>query len=122
MNRIRLLLASTILSCFVIGCEEEDDLTCAYIDPVQELGWLSEQIDIVDESCDSVILSLFRAKYKRKTVFYIRVTDPRVSVEFGATLLNCEGEIVKIFDSSELQSFLDKVKERQVIYSCEQTL
>ena len=120
MNKIRLLWVSIILSCFVIGCEDDNDLTCGYIDPINEIEWLAEPKGIVDESCNSVILSLFQGKCKRKTVFYIRITDPRVSAEFSATLHNCEEEIIKKLDNSEMQDFLDKVKDRHVIYSCEQ--
>lgn len=108
-----------VVSQLLFGCEKNDDLTCGHADPLSELEWLSEKKTMVDESCSSVILSLFQAKYKRSTVFYTMITDPRVQAEFSVTLCNCDGEVVKVFGNSDLDEYLDKVKESMIIYSCE---
>ena len=107
-----------ILFISINSCEKENELPCGLIDPLNELEWMEGLKQSVDESCDAVQLSLFQARYKRKTVFILQVTDPRVNTVFSVSLLNCEGELIKTFGPDDHEEFYRKVTEREVIYSC----
>ena len=100
------------------GCEDIIDPNCNTMDPVNELEWITELTRQVDESCNSVQMSLFRATYKRHTVFYIQVTDPLAQVVFYVELYDCDGVSIKKFGQNEQDSFYDKVTDRDIIYSC----
>ena len=106
------------LMLLLTSCEKENELPCGLIDPLNELEWMEGLKQSVDESCDAVQLSLFQARYKRKTVFILQVTDPRVNTVFSVSLLNCGGELIKTFGPDDHEEFYRKVTEREVLYSC----
>lgn len=117
-TRLPLYVAHVTALILVTGCEEIVDPNCDTMDPLNELEWIAEMTHQVDESCNSIHVSLFQATYKRRTVFYVQITDPQASVAFYAELYNCGGDLIRKFENSEQEEFYDKVTNRKVIYSC----
>jgi len=78
-----------VILLVITSCEENDDHICGTVDPVNELEWISDLTRQVDESCGSVSMSLFQATYRRRTVFYLQITDPLASVVFYIEIYNC---------------------------------
>jgi len=122
MHKFSLVWPVMALSLFLTACEEDNKLPCGKADPIRELEWVEEFTALVDESCSSVQLSLFQAKYRRNTVYFLRVTDPRANVAFSVSLYNCEGLMIREFGSDDQEEFQKKVSQQEVIYRCESEL
>ena len=118
MKQTRPVFLYVIVLLIFSSCEENDGQVCGTIDPVNELEWISDLTQQVDESCGSVSMSLFQATYGRRTVFYLQITDPLASVVFNVELYNCEGVLVTTFEGSQQDEFYEKVKQKHIIYSC----
>ncbi len=82
--------------------------------PLEDLTWLKELKESLKDS--DVQKTIYQASYKKETVFYLMVTDPRVRLAFGVTLWDCEGKVIREFKSGESEDFEKLVIDRVVLY------
>jgi hypothetical protein len=74
-------------SISLVSCEKDDNNTCNVSNPVEEIAWLKEAIDNVEEDEYSYYVM---ANYKGETVFYYVNCHPLVN--YASFILNCNGD------------------------------
>jgi hypothetical protein len=114
----QLLFVLLMLVC-LNSCDDDENSfpQCEYSDPLEDLAWLKEYKETLTDC--STQISILQATYKKQTVFYSALTDPRVNSVFEATTLwDCEGNDVKRFGGDEYQEFGKLVTNRVVLYRC----
>jgi hypothetical protein len=110
---ILLLFCLTCLTC----CDNEDSIpTCEFSDPLEELSWLKEYKESLQD-CQTET-SIFQASYKGHVVFYTALTDPLINSAFAIGLWNCEGEIIKTYEYDEREEFHNEVSNIVLLYRC----
>jgi len=108
------LIGVLVILIGLSACNSSSALKCQSKNPLEDLPWLKELKESLNKS--DVEKSIFQASYKKETVFYVMVTDPRVRLAFGVTLLDCEGRVVREFKSGESDDFEKLVVDRIVLY------
>ncbi len=91
-NYIFLGLVAVIISTTLISCEKDDNKEsinnkCNVSNPAEELEWLKDKIDNVEEDQYSYFVM---ANYKGETVFYYGNCDPLIN--YISVVMNCSGE------------------------------
>lgn len=123
VNKITIL--SVLISCFLgMSCSNDDDqngLTCNPTEPFEELNWLKDLRDSIDNCTCEVSISM--AEFEGNTVFYKTMTDPLCNWQFETDLYNCNGDIIKKYRYSEeqpnvLERFSEEVTNQRNLYSC----
>ena len=124
LNKITIL--SVLISCFLVAsCSNDDDqndgLICNPTEPFEELDWLLDLRDSIDNCACEV--SIRMGQYEGNTVFYKTMTDASCNWQFETDLYNCNGDIIKKYRYSEEQpnvfeKFSEEVTEQENLYSC----
>lgn len=102
------------LGCSSCDASRNDTSKCEAQNPLEDLVWLKELKESLKDS--DLEKSIYQASYKKETVFYLIITDPRVRLAFGVTLWNCEGKVVREFKSGDYEEFDTQVLNKIEIY------
>ncbi len=113
---MKTLLSILGLMVLTISCKHDTVApgnACTATDPLT-VPWVKNLTASMDESL--CITSLYQATYNGQTVYYTAITD--ISCEYipGETLLGCEGETVKRYNSSQQQAFAAEVSVVKTLY------
>ena len=110
------LLSILILMTLTISCKHESVVSnnaCTAADPLM-VPWVKTLTATMDKSVCTE--SLFQATYNGQTVYYTAITDIYCDYIPGETLLGCEGETVKRYNSSQQQAFANEVSVVKTLY------
>ena len=79
------------------------------------LWYINLKNSLTNCSCE---MSIIRAIYKNKKVYYVGNTDPLCNSVQNYVLLDGEGKTVKTYNYSEANLFFNEVKPDSVLYRC----
>ncbi|WP_372645653.1 hypothetical protein [Ancylomarina sp.] len=113
---MKIITSVLILFLGFSSCDasSNDTLKCGVQNPLEDLAWLKTVKESLKDS--DVVKTIYQASYKKETVFYVMITDPRVRLAFGVTLWNCEGKVIRVFKSGESEDYEKLVTDRVVLY------
>lgn len=82
----------------------------------QDLTWLEDiKSSMISCTCQ---MSIYKATYKKQTVYYVAMTDPLCDGAYRIELRNTKGEIIKTFTSENPADFTTEITQRKAIYVC----
>ena len=113
---MKIITSILILFLGFSSCDASKNDTSKYEaqNPLEDLVWLKELKESLKDS--DLEKSIYQASYKKETVFYLMITDPRVRLAFGLTLWNSEGKVIREFKSGEYEEFDTQVLNKIEIY------
>ena len=113
---MKIITSVLILLLGFSSCDasKNDTSKCEVQNPLEDLAWLKELKESLKDS--NLEKTIYQASYKKETVFYLMITDPRVRLAFGVTLWNCEGKVIREFKSGEYKEFDTQVLNRIDLY------
>ena len=115
--RLRILFVGIMLSC--VGCDDNGGLskTCSVSD-IQIVKLIDDlKSSLTNCGCD---ISIIQGRYGGQTVFFTAINDPACDSINTPTLYGCDGEVVRVFTTSERdqRDLAERVTWEQVIYTC----
>ena len=113
---MKIITSVLILFLAFSSCDasRNDASRCQSKNPLEDLAWLKELKESLKDS--DLEKTIYQASYKKETVFYLMITDPRVRLAFGVTLWNCEGKVICEFKSGDYEEFDTQVLNKIDIY------
>jgi len=109
-----------LLFIFLFSCEKDKfENTCGVDNPLQELTWLKDQIEHIEQLNpeDTRYYYFKMAKYQDSTVFLPGNCNPGYDMVF--IVLDCSGERIGIIGSGEDMISWDQLTGQQVIWKPE---
>lgn len=115
-----MVILSLYLLSLSVSCRKEDNSpgNKTYVS-VEDKEWYKNLMIPCDENAvckTSIVKALFNAD----TVYYTTLSGPLCDPVFSATLLNSDGEVVKIYWYSEVSAFNREVTFIETTYRCDQ--
>lgn len=117
MKSFLVLFAISLL--FMTSCHErmEPNYACSVSDPLENIGWLSEKVQELEESPLSSYFFISMARYKSKTVFIFDNCCPNCAS--FVPVINCEGETIGHIGSGEGGIDYSRLKDIVMIWKGE---
>lgn len=106
---------------FMTSCHErmEPNYACSVSDPIENIGWLSEKVQELEESPLSSYFSIIMARYRSRTVFVIQSCCPNCASAYPS-VINCEGETIGQLGPGEGGIEYSRLKNIVVIWKGEE--
>ena len=105
-----LQLFTFVILLLVFSCEKDilSDNTCNVDNPLEQLDWLKNTIQIIEQSNPewSKYYLISMAKYKGETVFIQSNCNPLANSVFP--VLNCSGQLLGVLGEIPLESLSDR--------------
>ena len=116
MKRLYFLLMLIFLlsSCKTSADSENLCIENCSTDPT----WMKQLKNQVDQSCDGCYKSIFKGSYQGSAVYFVMMNHPLCNGIFGVDLINCEGQLVKRFDSDASIEYENEVTNKTVYHHC----
>ena len=107
---MRKLLVLLVLVCIsTISCNNDDDSvsnTCNVSNPVEDLDWLKEKIEELEQTEPESLKYLYFSEqnYKNQTIFVLYNCDPLIN--YFPLVYNCEGNNPDILKTEDFFKFI----------------
>jgi len=120
MNKIILIFIMSLLILNSCLYDKLPKTECISDNPIEDFAWL-KAIKSTMTNCGCEI-SIIQGTYNNQTVFFTALTDALCDGINMPTLYDCEGKVVRIFNSTDYREFYDQVTRDKVLYRCKTTL
>jgi hypothetical protein len=118
----KILVLFTMIPWMLNCCKYDSFPKAEFIsnNPTEDYPWLKVvKNSLTNCSCE---ISILQGTYKGRTVFFTAITDALCDGISMPSLYDCEGKIVRIFNSDDFLSFHDLVTTDKVLYRCQTTI
>jgi len=120
MNKIILFFAVSLLILNSCSYDKLPKTECISDNPIEDFAWLKViKSTMTNCSCE---ISIIQGTYNNQTVFFVALTDMLCDGISIPTLYDCEGKVVRVFNSTDYREFNDHVTHDKVLYRCKTTL
>ena len=112
--KTKILIA--LLSITLLSCKKETQNACKCNNPIENVSWMKELKGSMTQcACE---MSIIQGTYNQQTVFFIAGTDPLCNGIDTPVLFDCNGNIVRSFNTCDYLDFYKLVTRNKVLFRC----
>lgn len=116
------LLCLFLMIMLLFSCKKDKEThnlpDCGVSDPLTELDWLANMAQPCEEN-EQIGFEIHQAVYcNKQTVFFSSIVCAACDIIFHVTLLDCDGEVIKTYQTEDQNVFEEEVGSVKTIYNC----